>query len=123
MQGISDWKNLPYTSIPTNYNEAWSNAKCDFTANGWRMPTEAEREFVARGGDPSAPDWNYKYPGSDNIDEVGWYIGNTGEMSLKDKKHPETLCYRHIRGNTSRCRKGSKETGRHSGSGGRCCPQ
>lgn len=40
--------------------------------NGWRLPTSYEWEFLAKGGE------NYKYAGSDNIDEVAWYYGNSG---------------------------------------------
>jgi formylglycine-generating enzyme required for sulfatase activity len=56
---------------------ACDDAEMDKTQSGYRLPTEVEREFAARGGDPGKPGWMYIYAGSDNADVVAWYHGNS----------------------------------------------
>jgi len=48
-------------------------------SNGYRLPTEAEWEYAAGGGQMSK---SYTYSGSDDIDEVAWYWRNSGDKPL-----------------------------------------
>ncbi|WP_366510201.1 SUMF1/EgtB/PvdO family nonheme iron enzyme [uncultured Treponema sp.] len=45
------------------------------------MPTEAEWEFAARGGNQSAADWDYTYAGSNTKTEVTWYDDNSNDIT------------------------------------------
>jgi len=56
----------------------------DFSkTEGFRLPTEVEWEWFARGGEVAIQDgtFNMKYAGSNNKDEVAWYRGNSGEQT------------------------------------------
>ena len=78
-----DGKTQPseWSAVPTENDSTWDAATCDFTADGYRLPTEAEWEWAARGGE------SYTFAGSNDIKEVAWYINNTsGTRDVKTKK-------------------------------------
>ena len=61
--------------VPLNNSPIWNTVFTDNFANGYRLPTDVEWEYAARGGREGSATI---YAGSDNIDAVAWYGGNSG---------------------------------------------
>lgn len=78
----SNWKgdNLPVEKVSWNDVQKFLRKLNAKTSGNFRLPTEAEWEYAARGGSKSR---GYKYAGSNNAGGVAWYDGNSGR-----KTHP-----------------------------------
>lgn len=66
--------NLPVNNISWNDCNAFINKLNEITGKSFRLPTECEWEFAARGGNNLEP---YTFSGSNDVDEVAWYKDNS----------------------------------------------
>ena len=84
--------NLPVENVSWNDCQDFLSKLNVKTGRHFRLPTEAEWEFAARGGNKSN---GTRYSGSNNIDEVAWYDGNSVSMThpVKTKKANELGIY------------------------------
>ena len=89
--------NLPVERVSWNDVQEFINRLNEVTDGNYRLPTEAEWEYAARGGNQSR---GYKYSGSNDIEEVAWYENNSSSMTHPvDKKNPNELGVHDMSGN------------------------
>lgn len=90
-----------WLSTINGYQPAYSKQgpfyTCNFEANGFRLPTEAEWEFAAKGGSKSK---GYKYSGGNDLDVVSWNKSNSkGQPHTVGTKMPNELGVYDMTGN------------------------
>ena len=84
--------NLPVECVSWDACQNFIKKLNEMTGRTFRLPTEAEWEFAARGGNKSK---HTRYSGSKDIDDVAWYDGNSGNKThpVKTKKANELGIY------------------------------
>ena len=95
----SNWKgdNLPVENVSWNDCQTFLSKLNAMTGKNFRLPTEAEWEYAARGGNLSR---GYQYSGSKKIDDVAWYNNNSGgETHPVGTKAPNELGIYDMSGN------------------------
>jgi len=87
-------------AVPTNTTWGqWINAVMVSGSNGYRLPTEAQWEYAAKGGNNPG---NYSFAGSDDYKEVGWYNENAGSKTHEiGLKLPNGLGFYDMSGNVA----------------------
>jgi len=82
-EGLKPYYNIDKDKKDPNNEDNIDDIKWTVTinaeANGYRLPTEAEWEYAAGGGQISK---SYTYSGSNDVDEVAWYWRNSGDKYL-----------------------------------------
>ena len=90
----SNWKgdNLPVETISWNDCQEFIKKLNQLTGRTFALPTEAQWEFAARGGNQSI---GYKYAGSNNLGEVAWFRDNSNREThpIAQKKANELGLY------------------------------
>ena len=70
--------NLPVDEVSWSNCQVFISKLNSLTGEKFRLPTEAEWEYAARGGNQSR---GYKFAGSNNVDDVAWYEDNSGNST------------------------------------------
>ena len=95
----SDFKgdNLPVECVCWDDCRKFISKLNSLTGRNFRLPTEAEWEFAARGGNNSN---HYQYSGSNELGDVAWYEGNSGDKThVVATKQPNELGLYDMSGN------------------------
>jgi formylglycine-generating enzyme required for sulfatase activity len=91
------WKEFPVTDVSWDKCQDFIKKLNIITGLNYRLPSESEWEYAARGGKLSK---GYKYAGSDNLNDVGWnFYNSNNRVHTVKKKMPNELGLYDMSGN------------------------
>ena len=94
---FKDCPNCPVERVSWNDVQEFIEKLNELTGKNYRLPTEAEWEYAAKGGEKTM---GYRYAGRNNINFVSWYSVNSGNKTNPvGKKEPNELGLYDMSGN------------------------
>ena len=105
---VTKWQYTKNAAYPGKYAgnhweatkyDGWQHVTADPNANGYRLPTNAEWEYIARGGNDGILKEQTKYSGSNKARDVAWYSQES--VQKIQTKAPNTLGIYDMSGNVS----------------------
>lgn len=97
IMGLTPCYTFNGSTDPDTWGDKFDKVSCDFSADGYRLPTEAEWEYAAAEGSKNS---SFKYAGSDTVKNVAWLTLNSDQTThVVGGKNPNALGLYDLSGN------------------------